>query len=257
MPRHQSWLPSVTGAVVQPEAPQLKSWDPRRAPRSHPRNSPASALPCPITITDRSGLVSRSLFLYSQGPPPRSWDRVSVGSQHPLLRPAPQTPLWFSVPPSISKDDPTGEVSVKEVKTKVNSTLTLECECWAAPPPTISWYKDGQVSAGPPECPPALTSGSPWFCLEPSGKDSQGTWSQSWPGPCLTLSILIRNPTHYRGASVINIKLSTHPFIAPPAFTSRASGFGFTVSCCICKPRVGASCPSSVIPMPPRPSPSP
>ncbi|KAM5259263.1 hemicentin-2 isoform 1-T1 [Hipposideros larvatus] len=48
------------------------------------------------------------------------------------------------IPPSISKDDPTGEVSVKEVKTKVNSTLTLECECWGAPPPTISWYKDGR-----------------------------------------------------------------------------------------------------------------
>ncbi|XP_035116299.2 hemicentin-2 isoform X2 [Callithrix jacchus] len=48
------------------------------------------------------------------------------------------------IPPSISKDDPLGEVSVKEVKTKVNSTLTLECECWAVPPPTIRWYKDGQ-----------------------------------------------------------------------------------------------------------------
>uniref|UniRef100_A0A2K5CWV0 Hemicentin 2 n=1 Tax=Aotus nancymaae TaxID=37293 RepID=A0A2K5CWV0_AOTNA len=54
------------------------------------------------------------------------------------------------IPPSISKDDPLGEVSVKEVKTKVNSTLTLECECWAVPPPTIRWYKDGQVSVGPP-----------------------------------------------------------------------------------------------------------
>nr|XP_051696750.1 hemicentin-2 isoform X2 [Oryctolagus cuniculus] len=48
------------------------------------------------------------------------------------------------IPPSISKDDPLGDVGVKEVKTKVNSTLTLECECWAMPPPTISWYKDGQ-----------------------------------------------------------------------------------------------------------------
>ncbi|KAK2497109.1 hypothetical protein MC885_006689 [Smutsia gigantea] len=48
------------------------------------------------------------------------------------------------IPPSISKDDPSGEVSVREVKTKVNSTLTLECESWAAPPPTISWYKDGR-----------------------------------------------------------------------------------------------------------------
>uniref|UniRef100_G1Q1L7 Hemicentin 2 n=1 Tax=Myotis lucifugus TaxID=59463 RepID=G1Q1L7_MYOLU len=47
------------------------------------------------------------------------------------------------IPPSISKDDSMGEVGVKEVKTKVNSTLTLECEC-AAPPPAISWYKDGR-----------------------------------------------------------------------------------------------------------------
>ncbi|XP_046530474.1 hemicentin-2 isoform X1 [Equus quagga] len=48
------------------------------------------------------------------------------------------------IPPSISKDDPSGEVGMKEVKAKVNSTLTLECECRAAPPPAISWYKDGQ-----------------------------------------------------------------------------------------------------------------
>ncbi|XP_057580791.1 hemicentin-2 [Hippopotamus amphibius kiboko] len=51
------------------------------------------------------------------------------------------------IPPSISKDDPLGEVGVKEVKTKVNSTLTLECACSATPPPTISWYKDGQPVA--------------------------------------------------------------------------------------------------------------
>lgn len=37
---------------------------------------------------------------------------------------------------------------MKEVKTKVNSTLTLDCESWAVPPPTISWYKDGRVSWG-------------------------------------------------------------------------------------------------------------
>lgn len=36
---------------------------------------------------------------------------------------------------------------MREVKTKVNSSLTLECESWAVPPPTIRWYKDGQVSA--------------------------------------------------------------------------------------------------------------
>lgn len=39
---------------------------------------------------------------------------------------------------------------MKEVKTKVNSTLTLDCESWAVPPPTISWYKDGRVSWGLP-----------------------------------------------------------------------------------------------------------
>lgn len=59
---------------------------------------------------------------------------------------------------------------MKEVKTKVNSTLTLECESWAAPPPTIHWYKDGQVSVGPPVQLLALTSASSWFCLEPSRK---------------------------------------------------------------------------------------
>ncbi|KAM6184061.1 hemicentin-2 [Erethizon dorsatum] len=48
------------------------------------------------------------------------------------------------IPPSISKDDHAGELGVKEVKTKVNSTLTLECECAGFPPPAISWYKDGQ-----------------------------------------------------------------------------------------------------------------
>uniref|UniRef100_H0VN85 Hemicentin 2 n=1 Tax=Cavia porcellus TaxID=10141 RepID=H0VN85_CAVPO len=48
------------------------------------------------------------------------------------------------IPPSISKDDPAEDLGVKEVKTKVNSTLSLECECWGSPPPAISWYKDGQ-----------------------------------------------------------------------------------------------------------------
>ncbi|KAM4877133.1 hemicentin-2 [Thomomys bottae] len=48
------------------------------------------------------------------------------------------------IPPSISKDHPLGEVGVKEVKTKVNSSLALECECWGTPLPAISWYKDGR-----------------------------------------------------------------------------------------------------------------
>lgn len=83
---------------------------------------------------------------------------------------------------------------MKEVKTKVNSTLTLECECWAVPPPTISWYKDGRVSVEPRGWP----VGSLWFCLEPSRKGDQSTWSQSWSGARTTLYISIRNPTLYR-----------------------------------------------------------
>ncbi|XP_067398294.1 hemicentin-2 [Emydura macquarii macquarii] len=49
------------------------------------------------------------------------------------------------VPPWIAKDDAVGEFAMEEVKTKVNSTLTLECESWAVPEPTIQWYKDGQL----------------------------------------------------------------------------------------------------------------
>lgn len=97
----------------------------------------------------RSGSVSRPLFLHCLEPAPHFWaqgeGRLSAPSPGQLLRP----PLRFAVPPSISKDDSMGEVGVKEVKTKVNSTLTLECECWAAPPPAISWYKDGRVSWAP------------------------------------------------------------------------------------------------------------
>ncbi|XP_010226739.1 PREDICTED: hemicentin-2-like, partial [Tinamus guttatus] len=54
------------------------------------------------------------------------------------------------VPPWITKDDPYWEFAVTEVKTKVNSTVTLECESWAVPEPTTQWYKDGQLleSAG-------------------------------------------------------------------------------------------------------------
>ncbi|XP_071430396.1 hemicentin-2 [Pithys albifrons albifrons] len=54
------------------------------------------------------------------------------------------------VPPWIARDDPLGEFTVKEVKTKVNSTVMLECETWAVPEPIIRWYKDKQLleSAG-------------------------------------------------------------------------------------------------------------
>lgn len=92
--------------------------------------------------------------------------------QRPCPGPAAQTPLCFSVPPSISKDDSLGEVAVKEVKTKVNSTLTLECESWAAPPPAISWYKDGRVSLGTPSS----------LGCSPRGP-------QSWPGPASPFSV--------------------------------------------------------------------
>ncbi|XP_008940595.1 PREDICTED: hemicentin-2-like, partial [Merops nubicus] len=49
------------------------------------------------------------------------------------------------VPPWIARDDPLGEFAVKEVKTRVNSTVTLECETWAVPEPTIQWYKDKKL----------------------------------------------------------------------------------------------------------------
>lgn len=93
---------------------------------------------------------------------------------------------------------------MKEVKTKVNSTLTLECECQGVPPPTISWYKDGRVSLGPRE-PPA----SAWSLLEKAGR-------ASGPAP---LYILIRNPTFYR--ELINIKLQIHSFNLPSFSATR------------------------------------
>ncbi|XP_047443825.1 hemicentin-1 isoform X2 [Mugil cephalus] len=50
------------------------------------------------------------------------------------------------VPPLINKNDIPGEGLVpKEVKIKVNSTLTLECVAQAFPTPALQWYKDGQI----------------------------------------------------------------------------------------------------------------
>ncbi|XP_063057327.1 hemicentin-1 isoform X2 [Engraulis encrasicolus] len=50
------------------------------------------------------------------------------------------------LPPVISKNDVPGEgLAPKEVKIKVNNTLTLECEAQAIPTPTLLWYKDGQI----------------------------------------------------------------------------------------------------------------
>ncbi|KAK2908097.1 hemicentin-1 isoform X2 [Channa argus] len=50
------------------------------------------------------------------------------------------------VPPQINKNDIPGEgIAAKEVKIKVNSTLTLECAAEAFPTPALQWYKDGQI----------------------------------------------------------------------------------------------------------------
>ncbi|OPJ77524.1 hemicentin-1 isoform B [Patagioenas fasciata monilis] len=49
------------------------------------------------------------------------------------------------IPPTINKGDISGTgLSPKEVKIKVNHSLTLECEAHAIPAAAISWYKDGQ-----------------------------------------------------------------------------------------------------------------
>ncbi|XP_031431207.1 LOW QUALITY PROTEIN: hemicentin-1 [Clupea harengus] len=53
------------------------------------------------------------------------------------------------LPPVISKNDVPGEgLAPKEVKIKVNNTLTLECEAQAIPTPSLLWYKDGQLLRG-------------------------------------------------------------------------------------------------------------
>uniref|UniRef100_A0A3B5LKZ5 Hemicentin 1 n=1 Tax=Xiphophorus couchianus TaxID=32473 RepID=A0A3B5LKZ5_9TELE len=49
-------------------------------------------------------------------------------------------------PPQINKNDIPGEgLAPKEVKIKINSTLTLECVAQAFPSPALQWYKDGQA----------------------------------------------------------------------------------------------------------------
>ncbi|NWQ77372.1 HMCN1 protein, partial [Columbina picui] len=51
------------------------------------------------------------------------------------------------IPPTINKGDISGTgLSPKEVKIKVNHSLTLECEAHAIPAAAISWYKDGQAN---------------------------------------------------------------------------------------------------------------
>ncbi|XP_061539337.1 LOW QUALITY PROTEIN: hemicentin-1 [Phycodurus eques] len=50
------------------------------------------------------------------------------------------------VPPQIDKNDIPGEgLTPKEVKVKVNSTLTLECAAQAFPTPALQWYMDGKI----------------------------------------------------------------------------------------------------------------
>ncbi|XP_073456587.1 hemicentin-2 [Aquarana catesbeiana] len=49
------------------------------------------------------------------------------------------------IPPQITKDNARGNIGVTEVKTRVNSSLTLQCESWAVPKPNLHWYKDGQL----------------------------------------------------------------------------------------------------------------
>ncbi|GCB63159.1 hypothetical protein scyTo_0013159, partial [Scyliorhinus torazame] len=57
--------------------------------------------------------------------------------------------LKVFIPPLIAKGDQTaGGFRATEVKTKVNTTLTLTCETWATPAPALRWYKDGQLLAG-------------------------------------------------------------------------------------------------------------
>ncbi|XP_067825529.1 hemicentin-1-like [Heptranchias perlo] len=57
--------------------------------------------------------------------------------------------LKVFIPPLIVKDDEmAGGFRATQVKTKVNTTLTLTCESWAVPTPAVRWYKDGQLLAG-------------------------------------------------------------------------------------------------------------
>lgn len=57
-----------------------------------------------------------------------------------------KTCFLAAVPPQINKNDIPGEgLAPKEVKIRVNNTLTLECAAQAFPTPALQWYKDGQV----------------------------------------------------------------------------------------------------------------
>uniref|UniRef100_A0A8C5X6K5 Hemicentin-1 n=1 Tax=Malurus cyaneus samueli TaxID=2593467 RepID=A0A8C5X6K5_9PASS len=53
--------------------------------------------------------------------------------------------LNVHIPPTIAKGDMEGKgLSPREVKIKVNHSLSLQCEAHAVPAAAISWYKDGQ-----------------------------------------------------------------------------------------------------------------
>lgn len=57
------------------------------------------------------------------------------------------TVAFLSVPPSFQRNGVSGSgiASVGEVKDVVlNNPISLYCETNAVPPPTLTWYKDGQ-----------------------------------------------------------------------------------------------------------------
>ncbi|XP_064420214.1 hemicentin-2 [Latimeria chalumnae] len=57
--------------------------------------------------------------------------------------------LKVFIPPQFAGDDQLHSgFRTTEVKTKINSTLTLQCEFRADPSPTLRWYKDGQLLEG-------------------------------------------------------------------------------------------------------------
>lgn len=119
------WVPRATPVLASfchscsQRLHSLRPGSPRRAPRGHPRNSPASDLPCPITkvrVPERTAPGAawspRPCSLLSGGPPfpgtalcATGWVRV-LGSPSPglLLRP----PCGFQSPLPSPKTTPPG-----------------------------------------------------------------------------------------------------------------------------------------------------
>lgn len=111
---------------------------------------------------------------------------------------------------------------MKEVKTKVNSTLTLECECWAVPPPSISWYKDGRVSAG------LQTALDSRLCTSPAQTFPEEPWKNLAPELALfTLQCFILNKTK-QANTFQSLSYPVHPFASSPLL--RSCKFGLTKS---------------------------